>query len=175
MIKPAQLYQEELKKLYYNTFYDEKYMYYQNWIGTQELEIHNENYNFHEFAILENNEVIGYIKYRINWIPNSIDSFSIISFKKSFCFGLDLLKIIDDIFIKYKINKIEFRAIADNPVIKHYYNFIKIFNGREVGTLFETVKLSDGELHNEVLFELFRDNYINAKNNRNIKTTLKNK
>lgn len=30
MIKTAQLYQEELKKLYYNTFYDEKYMYYQN-------------------------------------------------------------------------------------------------------------------------------------------------
>lgn len=86
---------------------------------------------------------------------------------------MDLLKIIDDIFIKYKINKIEFRAIVDNPVIKHYYNFIKIFNGREVGTLFETIKLSDGELHDEVLFELFRDNYINTKNNRNTKINLK--
>ena len=122
MIKPAQLYTEELKRLYCETWYDPKYIYYHSDIGTQELQFSDNNYERHSFAILENNEVVGYISYRLNWAAKVTYNFGIISFKQSLVFGKDLMKIIDDIFMKYKMNKMEFCAFSDNPVIKHYYS-----------------------------------------------------
>lgn len=44
MIKPAQLYKDELNKLYCETFYDPKYMYYKGWFGTSELKIPENTY-----------------------------------------------------------------------------------------------------------------------------------
>lgn len=76
------------------------------------------------------------------------------------------MKIIDDIFIKYNMNKIEFRVFADNPVIKHYYSFINKYNGRVVGTLIDSVMLEDGKLHDDVMFELFRKDYIERRCNK---------
>ena len=160
MIKPAQLYTEELKRLYCETWYDSKYMYYHSYVGTEDLHLPDNNYERHAFAILENNEVIGYISYRLNWAAKVTYNFGIISFKQSLVFGKDLMKIIDDIFMKYKMNKMEFCAFSDNPVIKHYYNFIDKFGGREVGILKQTGMLMDGKLHDSVMFELFRDDYL---------------
>lgn len=74
-----------------------------------------------------------------------------------------MLKIIDDIFMKYEMNKMEFCAFSDNPAIKHYYKFIDKFSGREVGILKQTGILMDGKLHDSVMFELFKDDYIKNK------------
>ena len=164
MIKPAQLYTEELKRLYCETWYDPKYIYYHSDIGTQELQFSDNNYERHSFAILENNEVVGYISYRLNWAAKVTYNFGIISFKQSLVFGKDLMKIIDDIFMKYKMNKMEFHAFSDNPVIKHYYNFINRFGGREVGILKESALLMDGKLHDSVMFELLLKDYLFYKN-----------
>ena len=165
MIKPAQLYQQELNTLYYKTFYDSKYMYYRGCWGTGQLIIPDNTYDSHHFVILNNNyEVVGYITYTINFASKVVDDFGIISFKPSVCFGRDLMKIIDNIFIKYNMNKIEFRAFADNPIIKHYYNFIDKYGGRVVGTLIDSVMLEDGKLHDDVMFELFKKDYIERKN-----------
>ncbi len=81
MIKPAQLYAEELKRLYCETWYDSKYIYYHSYTGTQELQFSDNNYERHSFAILENNEVIGYISYRLNWASKVTYNFGIISKK----------------------------------------------------------------------------------------------
>ena len=164
MIKPAQLYTEELKRLYCEIWYDSKYMYYHSYVGTEDLHLPDNNYERHAFVILENNEVIGYISYRLNWSAKVTYNFGIISFKQSLVFGKDLMKIIDDIFMKYKMNKMEFCAFSDNPVIKHYYKFIDKFGGREVGILKQTGMLMDCKLHDSVMFELFRDDYIKNKN-----------
>lgn len=164
MIQPAQNYEHELNRLYCKTFYDPKYMYYRGCWGTKELFIPDNTYDSHHFVILNNNyEVIGYVTYAINFASKVVNNFGIISFKQSVCFGIDLMKIIDDIFIKYNMNKIEFRAFADNPVIKHYYSFINKYNGRVVGTLIDSVMLEDGNLHDDTMFELFRENYLNVR------------
>ena len=39
MIKPAQLYKEEIKKKYIETWYNEEYMYYSGWSGVEEPRI----------------------------------------------------------------------------------------------------------------------------------------
>ena len=84
MIKPAQLYAEELKRLYCETWYDPIYIYYQSYVGTEDLHLPDNNYEHHAFAILENNEVIGYISYRLNWAAKVTYNFGIISFKTIF-------------------------------------------------------------------------------------------
>ncbi len=163
MIKPAQLYTEELKRLYCETWYDPKYMYYRSYVGAETFQIPDNTYEHHHFAILDNNEVIGCISYDINWAAKVAYNFGIISFKQSLVFGKDLLKIIDNIFIEYNMNKIEFWAFSDNPAIKHYYKFIDKFGGRTIGISKQSNMLMDGKLHDSVMFELFRDDYI--KNN----------
>lgn len=164
MIKPAQLYECELKQLYYSVFNNPEYMYYFGCWGTSELLIPHDNYDSHHFAILgTNNEIIGYICYAINYASKVANNFGIISFKKSIIFGRDLKKIIDDIFNVYNTDKIEFRAFADNPVMRHYQKFIKEHGGREVGVLHNSVMLSDRKLHDDVMFELFKINYNYAK------------
>lgn len=85
------------------------------------------------------------------------------------CWGTSELQIPKnnyDIFNKYNMNKIEFRAYLDNPVIKHYYKFTEKFGGRLVGILKDTIMLEDGKLHNEVMFEMFKKDYNLKKNNR---------
>ena len=136
-------------------------MYYRGCWGTSELQIPNNNYNSHHFAIVENSEVIGYVTYAIDFASKVANNFGIISFKSNLCFGRDLMKIIDDIFNKYNMNKIEFRVYLDNPVIKHYYKFTEKFGGRLVGILKDTVMLEDGKLHDEVMFEMFKKDYNN--------------
>lgn len=165
MIKPANLYELELNNLYINTFYDPKYMYYRGCWGTSEIIIPDNTYDSHHFVIVDNNDdIIGYITYAVNYASGVASNFGIISFKPSICFGRDLLKIIDDIFCKYSMNKIEFRAILDNPIIKHYYKFIEKFGGKFVGVLKDSIILEDGKLHDDVMFELFKKDYIKNKN-----------
>lgn len=50
MLKPAQLYKEELEKLFLRTWYDPKYMFYSGWTGNEQLTIPDNNYNAHHFA-----------------------------------------------------------------------------------------------------------------------------
>lgn len=165
MIEPAQNYIHELNRLYNKTFYDSKYMYYRGCWGTKELYIPDNTYDSHHFAILNSNhEVVGYICYAINFASKVANNFGIISFKSSICFGRDLLQIIDDIFLKYNMNKIEFRAFEDNPVIKHYDKFINKYGGRKVGVLHDSVMLEDSCLHNDVMYELFKNDYIKNNN-----------
>ena len=132
--------------------------------GAQELDIPNNTYDSHNFAVIHsNNEVVGYISYAINYASKVVDRVGIISFKPSECFGRDLIKVIDDIFMKYNMNKIEFRCYDDNPVMRHYVKFINRYEGSIAGVLHKSIMLEDGRLHDTYLFELFRDNYIRNK------------
>lgn len=72
MLKPAQLYKEELEKLFLRTWYDLKYMFYSGWTGSELPTIPDNNYDAHHFTSVDNNgNVIGYISYRISWITMS--------------------------------------------------------------------------------------------------------
>ena len=45
MLKPAQLYKEELEKLFLRTWYDLKYMFYSGWTGSELPTIPDNNYD----------------------------------------------------------------------------------------------------------------------------------
>ena len=53
MLKPAQLYKEELEKLFLRTWYDLKYMFYSGWTGSELPTIPDNNYDAHHFASVQ--------------------------------------------------------------------------------------------------------------------------
>ncbi|MDO4562204.1 MAG: GNAT family protein [Clostridia bacterium] len=160
MLKPAQLYQDELNKKYINTWYDDRYMYYRSY-GTGIIELPKDNYDNHHFvSVDDNDDIIGYMSYHINWNIKTANAFGIISFDiGNVMFLRDIKRATDDIFYKYNLNRIEWFCVADNPAIKGYRKFIKRHGGRECGYLRETALLSDGKLHDDVFFEILKCEY----------------
>lgn len=83
MIKPAQLYKEEIKKKYIETWYNEEYMYYSGWSGVEEPDIPDNNYDSHHFVSVDNDgNILGYISYSVSFVTMSADRFGAISFDK---------------------------------------------------------------------------------------------
>ena len=72
MIKPAQLYREEVTKKYIETWYDPEYMYYSGWFGNGSLNIPDDNYESHHFVSIHNDEIIGYITYSVSFVTMSL-------------------------------------------------------------------------------------------------------
>lgn len=173
MIKPAQLYIEELKIKQLETWYDEKNIYYSGWVGDSLSKIDENNEEWHQFVSVDkNNNVIGYISYGVDWVTMTADRFGIISFDKgNIEFAKDLYKVICDIFEKYNMNRMSWYCIADNPAIRGYRNFIKRYGGKECGYYRQCTKLQDGKLHDTVIFEIISSEFKKEDKNekRNIK------
>ena len=156
MLKPAQLYADELKRKYIRTWYDPEYLYYSGWVGSSELNIPENTYDSHNFASVDKNgKIIGYISYSVNYIAMNADNFGAISFDKGNVeFAKDLYQAICNIFEKYHMNRLSWCCFAENPAIRGYRNFIKKHGGRECAYHRQIAKLQDGKLHDSVEFEI---------------------
>ena len=56
----------------------------------------------------------------------SADGFGIISFQKgNIEFAKDVYKVICDLFEKYHMNRVSWKAYVENPAIRGYRNFIE--------------------------------------------------
>ena len=140
MLGIAQEYYDQISSKAMHTWYDPKYMYYSGGPGDYIPELPMDNYSSHSFVSLNNdNEVIGYISYEIKWDTMSVDDLSVICFSDNATEGnifvKDVLKIINDIFYKHSINRIEFWCYEDNPAIYDY--------GRSDATQAQVQKTSD--------------------------------
>lgn len=156
MLKPAQLYREKLCEEMCKSWYDPKNIFYSGWTGNELPSLPDNNYDSHHFVSVDDDDnVIGYVSYSINWIAMSADRFGIISFKKgSIMFAKDVYKAICDLFEVYHMNRISWFAYVDNPAIRGYRNFIKKHGGKECGYHRQVAKLQDGKLHDSVEFEI---------------------
>ena len=162
MLKPAQLYKEQLNKKYIETWYDKKYMYYQSSPVCYEIQIPDNNecgYNF--VYVDENDDITGYFSYKINWISKNICNFGLISFKdNNVAFIRDVIKHIRHMLDDVGIQRIEFWAYKENPANRAYQKLVKKFGGAKVATLHNVNMLSDGRLHDMVIYEILRENYL---------------
>lgn len=156
MLKPAYLYKDELQKKSIETWYDTECMFWNDGVGSSQINIQDNNYNCHQLvSVNRDNNVIGYITYNIDWTAMSANSFRIISFDKgNVLFAKDLYQTICDLFEKYHMNRIQWFAYTDNPAIKRYRNFIKKHGGVECAYHRQVIKLIDGKLHDSVGFEI---------------------
>lgn len=156
MLKAAQLYKSKLQEEMCKSWYNPENIFYSGWTGNELPSLPDNNYDSHHFVSVDDDDnVIGYISYSINWIAMSADRFGIISFKKgSIMFAKDVYKVICNLFEVYHMNRISWLAYADNPAIRGYRNFIKKHGGRECAYRRQVAKLQDGKIHDSVEFEI---------------------
>lgn len=161
MLEPAIKYKEELQKAYYDTWFDDKYKYWNFGVYYSSLQIDTDTWERNQFVSVIEGEVIGYISYSIARSDNSVHSLSIMNFSdKKTAFGLDLGQALKDIFEKYKFRKLNFEVVVGNPIEKSYDKMIKKYGGRIVGTYKSDVRLIDGEYYDKKSYEILADEYF---------------
>lgn len=166
MLRPAQLYKEELLKKHYEQWYRPETNYYSglcNW----SLDIKDDNGEKRQFVSVDkNNKVIGYIAYNVEWTTRSASSFGMISYEKgNLEFVRDLYKTVYDLFLVENFNRVEWWCFTDNPAVRGYKNFIKRFGGRIAGELHKSCMFSDGSLHDSYIFEILKEDLIGGAGN----------
>ena len=162
MLRPAQLYVDELQKENIKAWYKKENIYWSGGAGDSRLNIREDNYDGHQFVSVDKeNHVIGYIAYRIDWSAMSADQFGMISYQKgNLEFVRDLYQVIYNLFKVYHMNRISWFCYTDNPAIRGYRNFIKRYGGRECGYYRQIARLQDGQIHDGVEFEILAEEFI---------------
>lgn len=165
MLKPAQLYKDELNKKMVEGWYDIENIYYHRSPGSYELDFGDNNKNCHSFVSVKRRKlgletidtIIGFISYEVDWEAMSADNFGFISFDKgNVLLVSDVVTCIRDLFLKYSMNRVAWYCYADNPALEGYRKLVKRFGGKEVGYLRQVTKLLDGKLHDSVIFEILK-------------------
>ena len=166
MLRPAQIYAEDLIWEFEKTWYKEEYKFYMNDCFYQDLDVAADTNNSHQFVSMDgNNDIVGYIAYDIDRNTDNVNHLCAINFNHNkITFGADLIQAVDDIFMKFKFHKINFDVIVGNPAEGMYDKFIKMCKGRIVGTLKKHIKLMDGEIYDTKIYEITRDNWIKNRN-----------
>lgn len=161
MLKAARLYTDELMKKDVEGWYDIKNMYWNGGCYSDSIKLEKSNWSEHQFvSVNEKNELLGYISYSVDHAALKAYNFGIISFQKGNPdYAKDLYQIVLDIFYKYNLNKIEFCAYTDNPALRGYKNFIEKVGGRIVGVRHQTTILLDHKLHDNMEFEILKENF----------------
>lgn len=162
MLKPAQLYEEELQTKITESWYKLENMYWNGGAGDCQISLPDNNYDVHHFVSVDSdNNVIGYICYNVDWNALSADRFGMISFNKnSIIFAKDVYQAVCDIFEKYHLNRMSWVSFTDNPAIRGYRNFIKKHGGVECAHYRQVARLIDGKLHDSVSFEILASEWI---------------
>ena len=163
MLKPAIKYREQLEKFQVETWFSDKYKYWNSSVYYDALQVDESTWCKHQFVSVVNDEVIGYIEYSIARAENNVSSLSIINFSDNkIAFGRDLRKALKDIFEFYHFQKINFSVIIGNPIEKSYDKMIAKYGGRIVGIFKNDAKLIDGQYYDRKTYEILADDYFNA-------------
>lgn len=160
MLKPAQLYKEELNKKILEKWYTDDLAYYTGWHGESIADLPDNNATRHDFVSVDHGNVIGYISYNIDYVSLSARDWGAINFDKgNLTFAKDLFQAIEDVFYKYNMHRMEWCCIADNPIIHSYRTFIRLHGGRECGYFRQCAVLPDGLWHDSVQFEILETEF----------------
>lgn len=171
MLDLAYKYEEEIKEKMFDTWYDEKYMFYhasQFHTPWQNPKPEDGDWYDRYFVSLDSElEVIGLISYHINCACDMATWFGAINFTDhKATFGRDLAQVIDDIFCKFNMRKMEFSVVVGNPIEETYDKMVAQYGGQITGVKHKHVRLLDGNYYDYKEYEIFREDYIKAKESR---------
>lgn len=168
MLAFAQDYKNELEKRMRETWGNEKYWYYHASSYMGALEVDNDTWNNVQLVSLnDSGEVIGFLGYGVKRECRYVSYLAIINFTDDKYFGIDIMRMVRDIFEKYRYRKIVFSVIIGNPIERSYDRLIERYGGRIVGIYKEHVMLPDGKLYDEKFYEIFRTDYLERRKNVN--------
>lgn len=168
MLAFAQDYKDELEKRMRETWGNEKYWYYLSSSYMFPVEVDENTWEkTHYVSLNSSGEVIGYLGYAVEREGRYVSNLWIINFTENRYFGIDVMRMVKDIFEKYCYKKIVFFVIIGNPIEQKYDRLIARYGGRIVGTYKEHVMLPDGKMYDEKVYEIFRTEYLEHRKNVN--------
>ena len=155
MLVPAILYKKEILTKMQEYNYTEDMMYYTGYLGNSLPSIEeNNDGSIYQYAIVDDNKLIGYFTYQIDWYSSCVYGFGLFSFdRNNITIGLDVYRELKKIINDYHIHRIEWRMISSNPVEKHYDKFCKRYHGKKY-VLTDMFKDRYGKYHNAVIYEI---------------------
>lgn len=165
MLEYAKKHEDELKKIFNDIAFDLYYQFAFCRTFREEISIPDNTHWQNDFVSVNKDKIIGYINYNINRTAGVVYDLQIIHFgaDNSYTFTKDILTAIDDIFEKYKFNKIKFDVIVGNPIEPVYDRLMNEFGGRIVGINKKDIKLLDGNIYDIKHYELFSEDYFKSE------------
>ena len=152
MLKPAILFKDELERKFEEQIYTQDFFYYAGYNGSTYIpEIKREDFMF-QYAIVDNDNLIGYFSYRLDTTSDTICSFGLYSFDRgNVTIGKDIMRKMKELIKSH--HRVEWRMIGGNPVKRHYDRFCNRFGGNIV-KLHESARTPSGEYVDEYIYEI---------------------
>ncbi len=165
----AKLYEEEIRRKMWEVWYDEKYQYFWggSWRSDFSLDNKNNEWPRRAFAVLNNkDELIGCITYSIDTDLRIAQWFGAINFSDDkITFGRALRQVIDDCFIKFGMNVLEWNVICGNPIERSYDRMCQRLGGHIIGIRHNRSRDLAGNPLNDKAYEILREDYLRAVHN----------
>lgn len=158
ILVPAILYKEEMACEFQKKFYTGDMLFetgsLDNWLPNIVDEPDSDTY---QFAIIDNEKLIGYLSYYIDWYRSCASQFGLMSFDKgNTTVGLAVYKTMCKLICEYKLHRIEFRMVGGNPVERHYDKICSHFGGTK-HILKDVMKDRYGHYHDGIIYEIIRN------------------
>lgn len=157
MLVPAILYKEEIIKGMQKNFYTDDMMYETGCLGNWFPDIADcsEDHQF-QYAIVDNNEkLIGYLGYKVDWYSSKAYNFGLFSFDRGNpLVGRDVFKKLEELVSTF--HRIEWRAVGGNPACRGYDKFIERHNGNK-HILKDSMKDRNGNYHDDIIYEIINE------------------
>ena len=160
MLVPAIYYKEEILDEFKRLFYTKEAGYY---MGCREHGLPNiadeDRNDLRQYAIVDsNNDLIGYFAYHVDFYNSCACGFGLISFSDTLepIIVKDVLDEIDKILYDWKLHRVEWNMIGDNPIKKHYDKFCEEHNGH-ILKFRDVVKNEQGEYLCSYAYEIINE------------------
>lgn len=165
MLDIAQKHIEELKLLHLNTWYDEKYKFYNYRTWCETPKISENTWDYHDFVSLnKEGKVIGGISYSVNRDGDIAYGLGIINFTDDMLtFGKDVHRAVRDVFEKFSFHKLKCSVVIGNPIEATYDRLITKYGGRIVGIDRQDTKLWDGKYYDVKRYEILKEDYFKCR------------
>lgn len=161
MLIPAIIKKNEILEAFKRYYYSDDMMYetgsLSNWLPDIQEEPEDGRY---QYAIVnQKEELVGYLDYHINWYNSCAHRFGLISFDRGNpIVGKDLFNELNKLINDYKLHRIEWRMIGDNPVERSYDRFCNKFDGTK-HVLKDVVKDKYGKYHDDIIYEIINESH----------------
>ena len=154
MLEPAIVHKESLLSLFAREIYTEDYFLYVGYSNYFELPKIEAMENVFQWAIVDDDRVVGYFAYCIDPLTDCASKFGLYSFDKGNpVIGFDTFKKMEEVVLRY--HRVEWCVIEGNPVIRHYDKFCMKHHGNKL-VLHDITKGPDGSYRDEYRYEIIK-------------------
>lgn len=163
MLVPAILYKEQIKKEFQKYYYTTDMLYETgcmcNW-SPEIAECPSES-QFQYAIVDENEKLIGYLGYSVDWYVSKAYNFGLFSFDRgNVLVGRYTFNKLEE--LASRLHRIEWRMVGGNLTERSYDKFCKKHNGNK-HILKDAIKDAEGNYHDDVIYEIVSEVKRNEK------------